>query len=685
MAQNGATSVRVTQWDSLRFSWTRTAINVAENTSTINWTLELVSGSSGRIDSSVSKEWSVTIDGQTFKGSNTVGVANNATLKLASGTAKIKHDAGGAKSFSYSFSQEFEIIFSGSRIGVISGSGSGELDAIYQPSTMTLSTESLEMGSDVKITASNTNTSFTHNLAYKFADSGWLKIADGVKGDYTWTVPLKLAEMIPTKIEGTVVIRCLTYSGDKLIGQTTAFLTVRVPTSVVPVISEVTITEATEAMSGMDVFAQSLSALNVEIKASGAGGSTIKSYTSTFEKKTYTGETWTSDIIRGQGNIELRVTVTDSRGRKASAVERVSVLKYSQPIITNFQARRCDDKGALTEDGEYMRIDYTVAIYALNGGNEGTVKASRKTYSAVDYDNPFHNSTITKTETSSGTYEKKAALYFKSVIIDHDTTYDVVLEVADKFRSTRRIVTMDSDKVVLDILSDGTGVSFFEFCEDSGVTIRGQLPRSPYIVKENTNLNNITEPGFYLIPENVLSTISNKPTGAPTEGYVIFEVIGDESLSDQTSGVSQRYRPIVADYDLKIWERDGTGDWFCTYAGKGNLLWSGNEALGNGVQVELSDAITHQPAGICLVFGHSSGSYFYNTFFVPKYLLSGVLSSNHQFLMSGDGLFSTMGSKRVNIHDEYIEGMASNTTSGTAATGITYNNASFTLKYVIGV
>jgi len=137
MATSGSKSITVTSWDTLKFSWERTSYSIANNTSTIKWTLQLISTSSGAINSTASKDWAVTIDGTKYSGTNTIGISNNSTKTLASGTTTIKHNNDGSKTFSYSFSQEFAITFSGSSIGTKSGSGTGTLNSIPRQATLT--------------------------------------------------------------------------------------------------------------------------------------------------------------------------------------------------------------------------------------------------------------------------------------------------------------------------------------------------------------------------------------------------------------------------------------------------------------------------------------------------------------------------------------------------------------------
>lgn len=135
MATSGSTSVAVTSYDTLKFSWSKSSSSTANNTTTINWKMELIATNYGYISSSVAKNWSVNVNGSTYSGTNSVAISNNSTKTLASGSTTISHNSDGSKSFSYSFSQEFNITFSGSKINTISGSGSGTLDTIPRNST----------------------------------------------------------------------------------------------------------------------------------------------------------------------------------------------------------------------------------------------------------------------------------------------------------------------------------------------------------------------------------------------------------------------------------------------------------------------------------------------------------------------------------------------------------------------
>lgn len=153
MATSGSVSVAATSYDTLKFSWERTGYSIANNTTTISWKLELIAGAYGYISSSASKAWSVTVNGSNYSGSNTIGIANNATKTLASGSTTIGHNADGSKTFSFSFSQQFDINFNG-KIGTVSGSGTGILNSIPRQATLTAAPDFNDEGNPT-ITYSN--------------------------------------------------------------------------------------------------------------------------------------------------------------------------------------------------------------------------------------------------------------------------------------------------------------------------------------------------------------------------------------------------------------------------------------------------------------------------------------------------------------------------------------------------
>jgi hypothetical protein len=136
MATSGYIDVKATTYNTVRFAWERTSSNITTNKSVVKWTLSLIAGSNGYISSSEKKYWSVVINGTGYNGSNYIGINNNETKTLATGSTTIPHNADGTKTFSFSFAQDFNITFAGSNVGTIRGSGTGVLNTIPKAPTI---------------------------------------------------------------------------------------------------------------------------------------------------------------------------------------------------------------------------------------------------------------------------------------------------------------------------------------------------------------------------------------------------------------------------------------------------------------------------------------------------------------------------------------------------------------------
>ena len=681
MASSGSTSVTVTSWNTLKFSWAQVSQSIANNTTTISWTLQLIAGSSGKISSTASKEWSVTVNGTKYSGTNTIGIANGATKTLASDKTTITHNADGTKSFSYSFSQEFGITFSGSNIGTKSGSGTGTLNTIPRATTPTLSASSVDMGASVTINTPRASSSFTHDLAYAFAGGSYVSIATGVATSRAWTVPLSLASSIPNATSGTVTIRCITKNGSTTIGTKTVLLTAKVPASVVPTVSAVAIVEATTGLAAQfGAYVQGKSKIKATITAAGSYGSTIKSYSTTFQGKTYSGASWTSGTINNSGSLSLVTTVTDSRGRTAKKTTTISVTAYTAPKIANFRAIRCDASGNAQSDGIYVQVSYSYTVASVGGKNTASAKVEWKLSSATSYQS---TALLTDTATASANTQVISSPTFST-----ENAYNLRLTVSDWFGTSATYgVVIPSGDVILDILADGKGIALLEFCKEAGVTIRGGIPRTPIALAEGADFDQITTPGFYVIPTTAVSgTLLNKPyTGTATGNLLVLR----DGIQGQLRQICRRGTKDDGAIYERCYYSSAWGDWFRVYSGKGTILWSGSYFMQSGQSAPLSEPVSRQPNGIVLVFSRYSANtaqnYHFNSFFVHKALVAAQPGVGHQFMMSTDGSLSVVASKYIYINDDSLTGNANNIETGTAASGITYTNNGFVLRYVIGV
>ncbi len=696
MATSGNKSVSVTSWNTLKFSWAQVSQSVANNTTSISWKMELIAGSSGRISSSASKDWSVTVNGTTYSGTNTIGIANNATKTLASGSTTIAHTADGSKTFSYSFSQEFGITFSGSSVGTKSGSGTGELNTIPRATQPTVSASSVNMGSSVTISTPRASSGFTHDLAYTFAGSSYTSIATGVGTSYSWTVP-DLASKIPNATSGTVTIRCITKNGSTTVGTKTVLLTAKVPSSVVPTISSVAVVEATSGIATQfGALVQSKSKVKTTITAAGAKGSTISAYSATYQGKTYTASTWTSDIIKTSGSQSMTVKVKDSRGRwSATTTKTFNVQAYEAPTITKLRAYRVNAQGVADDQGQFAAVEYAYAVASVGGKNTASMKIEFKRSTSAEY---ATGDVLASSTALAGTAKAVSTSTFSA-----DYQYDLKLTVVDYFGATATFTAvLPSGAVVLDLKADGTGIAFGKTADREGADF-GWSPKGAVLglweatasIPDGADFNDYLQPGVYAVERNdTMTTLANRP--CDRGGTLrVSSGIGAKKVAGAYAYIVQEfhsYHNMEAIYRRHLIS-DATGafepgPWRAiTFRGQ-KVLWEGGKYMTADHTAELSEAVSRQDTGIVLVFStYLNGAPVdanFNLFFVPKHFVSIMGGYGVAFQMNTVN-FSTVATKYLYVHDTYIKGNESNNLAGTATSGVTFNNASYVLRYVLGV
>jgi hypothetical protein len=121
--------------------------------------------------------------------------------------------------------------------------------------------------------------------------------------------------------------------------------------------------------------------------------------------------------------------------------------------------------------------------------------------------------------------------------------------------------------------------------------------------------------------------------------------------------------------------------------GKNIVLWQGNggSQMTSGHTAYLNQPLQLLPHGIVLVFSSADGDVSWSTHFVPKSMISINQGGAQCFMMANNAGLGVFGAKYLYIYDDMIQGHTSNNQSGTAASGIKFNNAAFVLRAVLGV
>ena len=461
MASSGSKSVTITSWDTLKFSWTQKSQNVTNNTTTISWTLQLIASSDGAISSSASKAWSVTVNGTKYSGTNTVGIGNNSTKTLASGTTTITHDADGSKTFSYSFSQQFDITFN-SWIGTISGSGSGTLNTIpraSQPSCVTWPEHTQNVGSfgdTISIHMNRASSAFTHTVRYQFGSMSGT-IATGVTTGTTWTIPKSLMTLLPAATSGSGTIYVDTYNGTTLVGTKYCGFTATVPTDL-DCYPGCTLT-LDDTTGWDDVYGspvQGLSKIKVTVTPTPAYGSPVSAYSVGIDGVTYPQATVTTGALKNSGPSTVSATVKDKRGRSGLASYVMSVQAYSPPSISALAVHRCNQDGTENEQGDYIRVTISAAITALGNKNTAAYAIRYKKSGATS----FTEATLTAL---AGVYTVNAWSYvFRA---DGSSSYDIEVDAKDRHSTTTRATSASTAFTLMNWGADGTSMGIGKVAE----------------------------------------------------------------------------------------------------------------------------------------------------------------------------------------------------------------------------
>lgn len=349
---------------------------------------------------------------------------NKATVQLASWTGAISHGSDGSKKLdcSGSFTISGSSYLSGGNI-----SCSIQLEPIPRATKPTLSASSVALGSAVTINISPAVSSWTHNIYYRIGTGSWTRFATGVKANYSWKVPLTIANSYSTATKGTITIGLNTYNGSTQIGGTqTVNLDITIPASVAPSVSAIAVSETASGLSNFG-YVQTKSKLKIVASASGSYSSPIRSYVYNIGSQSYSGleNTYTmGEEVRDSGTVAITVTVTDSRGRTASKTVNITVLAYSPPQITHFECSRCGDaNGSVNANGQYLKVTFGYSVSQLNNKNQANCLLK---YSVYD-DGKWGGLTSRTEYTYSGTYISATA------ILNTASTYQVGLVVTDSF------------------------------------------------------------------------------------------------------------------------------------------------------------------------------------------------------------------------------------------------------------
>lgn len=545
MALSGTVNTTDSYGRYLQLTWTGTQ-NIENNTTTIQWSVK--GAGTASFEWYNAKNISVSVNNQISTHTNSIQLYDGTVV--CSGSNVITHNANGSKTITISLS---------GKIALLSRSGSGIfiLDVIPRPTAPSFSASSVAMNGTVTINLNRNLPELTHELSYDFVSltnqTSGLSATTGVATSATFTPPISLASQIPNAQSARALITCKTYYNSTLIGTKTAYLWIEIPAAnVAPIINSVTVTEGDAAVAArffeyqllsaaptdwqtnyatyytrsgagttespyvytalsnsaafstntyyrkINYFIQNHSKLSVSIDASPQYGANITGYQTTILNKSYTGNSFNSDVISVSGSVQIQIRVTDSRGITTIHTRTVSIESYSKPTIGYMNVFRINTSGQRRLDGERIAINYRFSIFSLHNLNSKNyefsyMRAADSGFTSIS----SHTSNVYVMSDVAG------RSFISSPVISGSYTYIIRLSVSDYFETTTYDFEIPTGIVLVDFNTSGRSIAFGKVSERNGMEV--DMPIYAY--------DDITfEPGKRIIQESVSTPTLNSYT-----------------------------------------------------------------------------------------------------------------------------------------------------------------------------
>ena len=429
-------------------SWTATQ-SIANNTSTISWTLSTAGGRSSWI---TERTVYVDIDGErVFSKTNAVDRYRGT---IATGTKTISHNSDGTRSFSVSLAAAIYY----SSIGC-TGSQTFTLDTIARASTLSVSDGTL--GTKTTLTADRKSSSFTHTLTWECGSYSGTLATKSTSTSWPFTPELKLASVAPYGQKVYCTYTLSTYNGSTLVGTDSKSVWFAIPSSVKPSCT-LSLSDSKGYASTYGGYIQGESQLSVTINATQAYGSPISRYSASANGTTYSTRTFTTSVLTKVGTNTISATVTDGRERPGSASSNITVLAYSRPQITNLKVRRCNANGTENDRGGYGKISFHCTITPLSNKNTRACSIKYR-----------RSGTTTWTNAPAITLSKYDQDCNPPVIQMSDAhSYEIQINLTDKFGTTSAVTSISTGYCLYHIPASGKGITFGGIAEGDGFSVK---------------------------------------------------------------------------------------------------------------------------------------------------------------------------------------------------------------------
>lgn len=450
MALSGSYQETFKKGYTIRTEWEATQ-NIDKNYSDLTISLYLVCNSGYDLYIG-SRTHTVNIAGNNYNiTSSNISTRGNSTIHLGSLEKRIYHNPDGTLDVWLSTTLDISARIHGSFVGSVDGgSDTIELDKIPRMSTISNDMEgSRVLGTEHTIYIKKQITgNVTHDVWYVIrgenGSSKWHYIAQKTRELNLKFIPTdEHVNLQPNSSTIFMDIAINTFKDGVQIGETTynSGWHMKVPSKYSPDILNIDISDSNSKSKALGVYVQNHSKLKVVTNAKGLAGATIKNISITVDKNTYTGENITTKEITQSGNIEISISVTDSRGKTEIRKRTINVEPYDPSKILNFSADRTE------ADEKVVKLIYKFKMSSIANKNPCNWKIERR---------PRGSSTWTTVVSGN---EKSLNSNTLTYNVSTDREYEFKLNISDFNTSNESLTYVYTSFVIFDFHKDGKGIA----------------------------------------------------------------------------------------------------------------------------------------------------------------------------------------------------------------------------------
>ena len=610
-------------------SWTATQSTI-NNTSTISWTLKALGGRSHFYTEYVLQ---VMLGGQTLFNKTDAYYRQKGTIKTGSFT--LTHNLLGELTINGSIKAA-----SNSVEPNLFGNASWELNKIPRQATITAApnftdednptiTYSNLVGNDVsKLEACISLTGESPDIAYR----------DIPKAGTTYTFNLTDSERAILRNSCVnAKSRDVYFYIRTTIGSTVLLYNLKRTLTIVnaePTVSATAVDQGTVSITltgNTSKMIKGYNTINVSMTATAKKGATISSYKITNGSNVINTA---SGLFNNAESGAFVFTATDSRGYSTSKTVNLTVIPYV-PLTCNVNAKI-----------ELNATDSTKAdiTFEISGNYyNGSFGAKNNTLTLV-YELEAKSGKSTEVITTTPTFK--------------DNTYKLTYTISNlSYQDSYTVITKASDLVYQNISSTSKKLSVFPVYDWGETDFRHN---TDVILSNGKAIQGVRVDGTPVVAFEPCDSSGNTVLGY---GNYSSE-IGSTNIYGTNVGLYAKDKILINGREY----------------GQNVVLLSGAYQMNASETITLAKPISEQPNGIVLVFSlYRDGSAVDDsicTFFVSKKEVELMPDAGHSFFLLMDSSLSVMGAKYLNISDTELKGNETNATT---------TNASFVLRYVLGV